>query len=87
MKWLTALYNKLFVKVVTVEVIKEVPVYELVISSDLLADLQKKFPRRMYVAGMNIEHFAENAGQYHVIMHLQKVLNKASQNPDITKRL
>lgn len=45
------------------------------VSQEMIDSLIKLFPRRMYVSGMSIEDFAINAGEYHVILHLQKVLN------------
>lgn len=61
---------------------------ELGLSHDLIAQLEKLFPRRMFVQGMNLEHFAENAGQYQVILHLKKVLNNARKaNPDVTRKI
>lgn len=75
-------------KIVYVEVIKEVevtkevqiPVYEYGVSYECLADLEKRFPRLMYVKGQtSIEDFAQNAGAWRVILHLKKQLDK--QNP------
>lgn len=72
--------KKVFVKTVyvEVEVIKEVevPVYEFGVSHELLADLEKRFPRLMYVKGNELEDFAQNAGSWRVILHLQKQLRK-----------
>lgn len=74
-------------KIVYVEVVKEVevikevevPVYEFGVSRELLADLEKRFPRLMYVKGNELEDFAQNAGSWRVILHLQKQLKKYSE--------
>lgn len=61
---------------------------ELGLSHDLIGELEQLFPRRMFVHGMTLEHFAENAGQYQVILHLRKLLNKARKsNQDVTRKL
>lgn len=77
--------KKVFVKTVyvEVEVIKEVevPVYEFGVSRELIADLEKRFPRLMYVKGNDIEDFAQNAGSWRVILHLQKQLRKQAEIP------
>ncbi len=81
-----AIINKPTV-IVKTETVIETQV-ELGLSHDLIAKLEKLFPRRMYTRGMDIEHFAENAGEYHVILHLKKQLDKARQsNQDVTRRI
>lgn len=88
--YLKTLYKAIINKptvIVKTETLTET-VVELGLSHDLIAKLEKLFPRRMFVQGMNLEHFAENAGQYQVILHLKKQLDKARQsNHDVTKRI
>lgn len=83
-----ALINKPYVVIEERMVVEKVTETELGLSHDLIAQLEKLFPRRMFVQGMNLEHFAENAGQYQVILHLKKVLNNARKaNPDVTRKI
>lgn len=87
-KYLKKYFIKEVVVIKEIEIIKEVPVIELGLNRELITELKRLYPRRMFAQGMNLEHFAENAGQYHIILHLEKILDKSKTGSrDITKRL